>query len=559
MAEGSAQSPPKQSAVGLSSTGVFVIALAIQFLGYIPTHYFAAHVGLFTDGRTVLGTFQLFLLIASSVNMIADLRIGSAYTFYIARGESPTVGTGTYFLLRLVMVAAAGALLWIAGPSIGYAPSQFAYLFALWMLLPVLWSVSTVYAQQQAALGRSVHGQVPQLVESVARTAALTGIALWTLGLSDGTFSQIVAPITYAYLFGAGVSAVYSFPAVWRATRRYRTDVTRRYVRYAWPLMGSLILLYLASTLPQFFVVGHYKEAVFNVFLSANGLRILLLAIPGAVAVPLFPHLSGLHKRQDYELIRQRTWAALRYTAIATVPLIAAMVVYRAPLLNILYAGPYANEGGIALAVLAVSGLPAVLAQIIGTALSSVGLQRLELYLTSLQVAVLVLVMTLLMPPFGWFALSGSTAAAVAVLVSSAAALGLNSYFMHSLLGVRIQLRSTGTIVVAAAASFFVVGRFNAYISISRYYVLFAAVLLGFVVYAFALAAIGELSKSDVHLIVGALGLPRSWGVALARLCWRVESWPVNPMPAGGAAGLKPLDPAYEVPEGPGSQPPGGR
>ncbi|MCI4354760.1 MAG: hypothetical protein L3K06_05280, partial [Thermoplasmata archaeon] len=94
--------------IGISSTGVFLVTLAIQLLGYLPTHYFALGVGESTQGRDVLGTFQWFLLIASSINMVGDLRIGSAYTFYIARGDSPRISTGTYLLLRVVMVGAGG-------------------------------------------------------------------------------------------------------------------------------------------------------------------------------------------------------------------------------------------------------------------------------------------------------------------------------------------------------------------------------------------------------------------------------------------------------------------
>ncbi|MCI4360882.1 MAG: hypothetical protein L3J91_04195, partial [Thermoplasmata archaeon] len=174
MVENPAPTPPIHRGIGLSSTGVFLITLAIQLLGYIPTHFFAQHVGLTLGGRDALGEFQWFLLLASSINMIGDLRIGSAYTFYVARGESPRVGTGTYFLLRVVMVVAGGALLWASAPELPYSTGQYLGLFALWMSLPLLWSVSTVYMQLWVAQGHSVRGQVPQLVESIVRTAALT-------------------------------------------------------------------------------------------------------------------------------------------------------------------------------------------------------------------------------------------------------------------------------------------------------------------------------------------------------------------------------------------------
>jgi O-antigen/teichoic acid export membrane protein len=541
MEEESAVKIPVHRAVGLSSTGVFLVTLAIQLLGYIPTHFFAQHIGLYSSGRGALGTFQWFLLLASSINMIGDLRIGSAYTFYVARGESPKVGTGTYFVLRVAMVAAGGIILWLTAPILPYSTEQYLGLFALWMLLPVLWSVSTVYMQLYVAQGHSVQGQVPQLIESIVRTSALTFVALQSFSLKVGQFDSIIPEVTYAYLIGAASSAVYSFPSVWRQIQPFRFPVASRFFRFAWPLMGSLILLYLSGTIIQFIVVVQLPQSEYAVFLAANGLRILALSIPAAVAVPLFPHLSGLHKRQDYELIRQRTWAALRYTALVVTPLVMAMVVYRENVLYILYSGGY-SAGATPLAILALSAVPAALTQIIGTSLNSVGQQRLELYLTSLQVAVLVGASLLFLEPVHLFGLDGLTAAALAVLCSSVGALVVNLYFLETRFGVRIQLRPTVTILGAAAGAFYVVGRFNGLIPVNRYYQLIAGVLLGSLVYAVILAVVGELSKADVRQICSSVGLPHQVADLLARLCWREETWPVNPLPGRGAPGLRPLE-----------------
>jgi O-antigen/teichoic acid export membrane protein len=538
---------PRFGGVGLNSTGVFVITVAIQLLGYIPTHFFAQHVGQAVGpngtfpGQAVLGTFQLFLLIASSINMVGDLRVGTAFVFFVARGEKPEVGTGTYLVLRFVLVAIAGvAVLAVAAPA-GWTSGQDLGIFALWMLLPVLWSVSTVYSQLLAAQSRSTQGQIPLLIESVVRTSTLTIVAVGSLSITNtASFGTLLLPITACYLLGATASALFSFPAVWRHTRRFRGDVAKRLFTFAWPLMGSLLLLYFATTVIQFIVVADYGTGPYNVFLSANGFRILALSIPAAVAVPLFPHLTGLHRRRDYEILRLRTWAALRYTAMVVIPTAMTLVIYRVNFENVLYANSYTGAAT-CLALLAVSAIPASLSQIIGTALNSVGRQRLELYLTSVQFTVLIVACGLLMKPVDLFGLNGYNAAGTAVLLSAAAALAVNTYFMERLLGVRIHVRSVATLTISAIASFVVVAQFNSHIPVARYYQLFAGVVLGFTVYAFVLAAVGELSKKDVELIVGALGLPRAVSRTLSRLCWRVESWPVNPLPEGKGTALKPL------------------
>jgi O-antigen/teichoic acid export membrane protein len=548
-AEPGAAPPPRLGGVSLSSTGVFVVTVLIQFLGYIPTHFFAQNVGETPAGQSVLGTFQLFLLLASSINMIGDLRIGTAYVFFVARGESTKVGTGTYLVLRAAMVAFAGIAVWFVTPHVSNDVGPYLELFALWMVLPVLWSVSTVYSQLLTAQGRSTGGQLPSLIESIVRTAALTYVALGSLHLASQDFASIIAPITYCYLLGAGVSAVYSLPAVWRQLRPYNQIVARRFFKFAWPLMGSLLLLYFSTTIIQFLVVADYGRGVYNVFLTANGFRILALAAPAAVAVPLFPHLTGLHRARDYELIRSRTWAALRYTAFVMIPTAMILVVYRSNLLNVAYSHGYASAGT-CLAIMAVSAVPAALSQIIGTALNSVGRQRLELYLTSIQFSVLIGASLLFMTPVGLFGLSPLNAAAIAVLLSSGAALAVNTFFMERLLAVRIQPRPIANLILGAAVGFLAVDGYNFLFAgrISSTVELIPGIVIGFAADAFFLAGIGELSKADVRLIVGALGLPARLGNALARLCWRPESWPVNPRLTDAGEALRPLP--SEMPTG---------
>ncbi len=534
-------SPPPRRALGLSSTAVFAVSILIQFLGFIPSYFFSHGVGAGVSGagRALLGTFQLFLLLASSINMIADLRIGSAFTFFVARGDPPRSSTATYFLLRASMVALGGVLIFALGPALGYTPAQYLGLFALWMTLPLLWTVSTVYSQLFVAQGDSIRGQLPLLIESIVRTSALTFVAVT---IHSYPAPNLIPEVTYAYLLGAGVAALFSAPAVTRSFTRFSRPVARRLFTFAWPLMGSLLLLYVASTLIQFIVVVDYHLNIYNVSLAANGYRILALAIPAAVAVPLFPHLSGLHQKRDYELVRVRTWAALRYTAMVVIPVVMGLAVYRTNILNIMNGAPYASQGATALALLALSALPAALSQIIGTALNSVGQQRLELYLTSAQVATLVVGALVFMRPIDLFGLAGLDASGLAVLISSIAALGLNTYFMERLLAVRIQIRPILTLLGSAAAAFVAVAQFNDLLPVNRYYQLAAGVLLGFVVYFVVLALLGELSKADVRLLVASVGIPAAVGDLLARACWRADSWPVNPRSASEGTGLRPID-----------------
>jgi O-antigen/teichoic acid export membrane protein len=531
--------PILRHSLTLSSAGVFLASLAIQFIGFIATVALYHYVGTGNSGQTLLGTVQLYLLIGSSINNVADLRIGSAFVFFVARGRDPRGSTGTYLILRSLMVGLAGLTIFalapvsVLGATLAPTPQDLEIVGAF-AAMPLLWSLSTVYNQLLVAQGNSLRAQVPSLVEACVRTPILVYVAI---------YSPSIWSITIAYAIGALASAVVSLPTTLRLASWFKSSEARLMFRYAWPLMGGLMLGFLATNSIPFLVAAKFNTQQLNIFLAANAFRILALSIPAAIIVPLFPYLSGKHKQAEYETVRSGTWQALRYTAIVIVPGVVALVVYRVNFLNILANASYAHSAATPLAILAISSVPLALSQVIGTALNSIGQQRLELYLTSAQIVALFGTAFLLFPPITLYpGISGVVAASVATLASALVALFLNTYFMHRLMAVRIRLRSIVSIVVSAAVSFFAVSQFNSHLPVNRYYQLLLGVLIGYTAYLLILALIGELSRQDVRLIGGSIGIPRRLTDPFARLCWREDSPAVNAADLSHARGLRPLE-----------------
>lgn len=544
--------------VGLSSGIIFVISAVIQAIGLVATYALSQHFGAYNSGKAVLGLVQFYLFLSSSINNIGDLRIGAAYTFFVSRGKSPHDSTGTYLVLRLGMVLVGAIGLWLISPFLRYtnpsgspipitANSVELLALGIFLLLPILWSVSTVYTQLSVALGRSINGQYPLLLESVIRTCCLVYVATIlphtsSSALPTGQLEIAVLLLTLAYVPGAVASMLFSLRVVLKHYAPFSRKETGVLFRFAWPLMGGLMLTWIAGNAIALYVVDVGGTTQYNLFNAANGFRILALAVPTAVIVPLFPSLTSLHARGLIGPLRSQTFQALRYTAMAVVPAALCLVVYRVDFLATLMQGSYA-VAATPLAILAVSAIPAGLAMVIGTALNSIRLQRLELYLTSVQVAVLFVVAVTLGPPVALLASYGVNAlnaAAIAILASSVAALAVNTYFMERFLRVRIAVRPILTITFASVVAFVAVSRFNFLVNVHRAYVLFLAVIIGLVVYSFVLAAIGELARSDVRKVGRMLGLPDGFLVPLSRICWRREAVfaePTDPLPPGGGPG----------------------
>jgi O-antigen/teichoic acid export membrane protein len=523
----------------LSSSAVFAASLATQLIGFLASLALYKTFGLSSEGVALLGTAQLFLLIGSSINGVGDLRLGTAYTYYLARGKPATDNTSTYLFVRMLMVAAAGLILFVIAP-IPIGGSRIAsggtnlLALGIFLTLPLLWSFSTVYNSLFIGIGNSVKAQYPSLVEAIARLPALLIVAL---------YFRSVLGITVAYAIAAAVSTLYCLPAILPLLRRFRWSEAARMFRFSWPLMGSLMLSYLVTNMVPLIVNYFLGPSNLSYFLAANGWRILALSLSAAVATPLFPYIAGLHRQEQYERIRRGTWQALRYTSMLLVPGVVALVTYRSVFLNVFQTQAYATNAAIPLAILVVGAIPLALSQIMQASINAIGRQRLELYITSTQVVVLFAAVFLLMPRWGPLYLSnGLIAGSIAVLASSIAALALNTYFMETLIRVHIQPRSILGIVVSAASGFFVMSQFNHFLPHNRYFQLGAGVVLGFVAYFAILILIGELTRQDVRQIGSSIGMPPRVYNWLARICWRQSSPGLLPVDLGRARGLRPTE-----------------
>ncbi len=511
--------PVAPRSLARNSTAVFLAGLAVQLVGFVASLFLAKLIGLTESGRALLGTVQLFLLIGSSINATADLRIGSAYTFFLARGTSPLAQTATYLVLRFVMVGAGAVLLFVIAPAqiFGAGPLASGANLAIlggFLVLPLLWTFPTVYNQFYISQGDSLKAQYPTLIEASVRTPLLIAAAFYVPTLEG---------LTLAYVVGATVSAVYSAPAVLARVEKFRRDQGALMFRFAWPLMGGLALTYVVTNALPFLVNAAAGAAQLAVYNAANGFRILALSVSSAIITPLFPLLSGLHQRREYNRVRELTWQTIRYSSIVVVPGMIALVVYRVNFLYIFYNGGYVG-GATPLAILAVSVLPATLAVIIFTALIAVGYRRLELYITAAQVVAMFGTAYLLLPPVSLLPAGlALDSIALAQLASSLVALAINLYYLERILAVQIRLRSIGSIVLSAAVAFFAVSRLNVILPVNRYYQLFAGVVLGYAVYFVVLAAIGELSRSDVESVGRSVGVPWRIRRILARVCWRTD------------------------------------
>jgi O-antigen/teichoic acid export membrane protein len=510
-----------------------IASIATQILGWIGTKVLYIRVAPSagsSTGLAVLGLMTFIVLISGVVASIGDLRVGTAYTFFIARGASKKELTGAFIVFRFASFAIVSLAIVGTAIAFNWFPG-YTEALVLFMLVPVLEIPATVYSYLRIAEGRTAVGQIPGIVEGVVRMALIVIFAV-QFSVSGSTSINIqanqiklVTDIAIAYFVG-GIASICVCLPVFRnlSLDRFRASLKDMFT-FALPLMGAMVLTYVVTMITPFLVkvvTGSYS--VLTVYSATNAFLILLLFLPSAVCTPLFPELARMHARGETEALKARTRKAMRYTMMLLAPAILGVSVFRVDLLNIFYSSAVVAQGQLALIVMAFCAVPISLFRITGTALDSVGMQKREFYVSVFQLSVLVvsLVVLLKILTAQWWVVG----AALSLLLSSFAGLVMNAYYLHRNLPISFELKSALVVLGSAALTFALfsstfLGYFGIHLPVDQVLTLVVVLIAGLILYVGVLAASGELTKQDVVELSNTLGLPPSVGQSLQKICWR--------------------------------------
>jgi O-antigen/teichoic acid export membrane protein len=466
------------------------------------------------------------IVISSIVSGVGDLRIGSAYTFFIARGADKKSLTGAYLLFRLGTFSAGSLIILAVGIWQNWFPG-YLWAFVLFMLVPILEIPEGIYSTLRVAEGRTALGQVPYLVEGTVRMGIIVFFALQFTVSSVTTASggvsshgmQLVADIAIAYFIGALASIFVSLPFFKYVSLGKAKAALRDMFVFALPLMGAMLLTYSVSMITPIIVWRLSSSSVLQVYSAVNAFLLLLIMVPSAICTPLFPDLARMHVKGETKELENRVRKSVRFTLMLLAPGILALATFRVDFLQLFYTYAYVPLGAAAMVIIVFSAVPQTLFRITGTALDSAGYQKREFYVSSMQLAVLLVALFILVHQYE------VVGAAIALLLSSIAALAMNVYFMHKYLPINLHIRSMVTVLLASALTFTLfsstfLGFFQISLAVNHWNILIGVVIAGFALYGAMLALLGELTKADVMELSSSVGLP-SLGRLVSKLCWK--------------------------------------
>ena len=520
----------------LSRKSALIVAVNILsgFIGWIGLLVIARLWGGFAP--TAIGVIGFGMAFVGLFNVIADLGFSAAHVKRISEGKDLGECIGTYATIKILLTGVMVALV-IGGIAIwkyvlhneffDATKESVIYIFLIYYIFSNLALIAL-----QTFVGRKeiAKVEVPMAFEPFVRVplmilvafAGATGIAMIApeLGIdviSPVTWPAFLSPIqefiaahavgSLAMSYAIGFGAVF-LVATWLLRRypikRYNKELAKSYLVFALPVMllsiTSVISLNVDKVMLGYF--WSFKEVGY--YFSVQRITILLLAIPTAVGMVLFPTISEYHARNNVAGIKEVTHSAERYISMVAIPLITFVIIFPEPIINIVLSSAFLPAAS-TLAMLAVyvfilsltrpySSLiiginrPDIAAKIgVGMCIVNIGLNYLFIPEWGL------------LSPLG---INGPVGAATATALSQLVGfIGLRVAAMR-LTGIKLMQTNTPRHIVAGVVMGIGLYYLNSLVPLVRWYHLIGFALVGIAVYIGVLVIIREFKKRDLKFFL---------------------------------------------------------
>lgn len=256
-------------------------------------------------------------------------------------------------------------------------------------------------------------GQEEAFYKTVIDDFVWSGSVLVLISIA-AVYSHNIVNVTYAYLAATAISALISILIY---SRRYEYSLTlsrtkiKKLLLFSWPLF----IISLFGVLNRWFDVlmlgwiGASSEAgIYDVAFSLAGYVALLLEIVGFMFLPV---ISNFHAKGKKSRIRELYRTATRWMITASVPIVAAALIFPRELIQILFGSEYISAS-LPLSILAIGFFYKVLKGPSEVTLISMGKNR-KLLVGKSIIAFLIVSLNLLLIPF-----YGIVGAAVSTLIA---------------------------------------------------------------------------------------------------------------------------------------------
>jgi len=353
--------------VGLSSAANSLFAMLIKFV--LVRMLLPANFGLVNMAGLAIDLLQMFR------------EMGFASALIYRKGDMRKAAD-TMFITVMLIAVVLFSLAFIGAP-VAAAFFRTPELTAVLRVLAISILISAFGQVQFALLAKNLSFRerlLPDLVPTVVYGVVAIGLALMNMGVWSLVIAKIVDSILTSLLAWIVVPW-------WRPSLRFDRQEAKELFDYGKHIVGSSVLVYLITNLDNAFVgrvlgqepLGYYGAAYTQANLPAK-------QISSVIGQVLFPAYSQI--RDDLSSMRSAFFRTLRYVALLTAPLTAAMVAFAAPFITLVYGAAW-TPTILPLQILAIYGLLRALAVNMGSVFRAAGKPQWLTYIAIWRLAVM--------------------------------------------------------------------------------------------------------------------------------------------------------------------------
>lgn len=478
-------------------------------------------------GGEGIGLYQMAFPIYLLTLNISSAGIPTAISIIIA--EKVAIqdyrGANRVFKLSLVLLAFSGLLLsclvhFGAGWLIDYQFIRDARAYpAILALAPAIFLVTLLSSFRGYLQGWQMMTPtaVSQIVEQLFRVGAMVTLAAWLLpagleyaagGASMGAGVGAAAGLIVLIFYYIKLQRTLNAGGIQDFGNKTESSgsLLRRMVKLALPVSLSSLMLPLVANLDLFIVpvrleaAGYAVEEATTLFGYLTGMAVPLVnlatIITAAMATNLVPAIAEKQSVSDEQQIRQHTTAALRLTALVTIPAAVGMGVLATPLATAVYHAPGA---GPVVQILAVGVYFLGIHQVTTSILQGMGHTALPLVNMGIAAVVKVSMNWSLaaLPTLGILGAGWATNADFAVAAM------LNLAYVYRYTRFRVDVSSLARMAAAAAVMGVVLYEINALLfdAVGPMAAIFCDIAIAASVYGITLLLLGELTEHDLRRV----------------------------------------------------------
>jgi len=301
-------------------------------LGYLGLFFIARYMSPSDYGiiSFAMGFVTLFTIFCA-------LGFPSAHIKRVSEGKNLGRCIGTYLSIRAVLLLIATIILfgslfiWTSVMNRGFETSD--HLTAIYIMVG-FWIVKELtdsFSATFRARKEIARNQVPFVINSIVRTAAIIYVALSGLG---------ALALAWTYVFGE----IAQFIVVLLFFRRYPIKKpTKAYIKnysvFAFPLMLVATSNVIMHNIDKVMIQLFWNAADVGYYFAAYRLSNFITLFTQAIGMLIFPTYSALHKAGKLLQIKKLTFDSERHLSLIVFPMIFGLIILAEPTAFILLSG----------------------------------------------------------------------------------------------------------------------------------------------------------------------------------------------------------------------------